>query len=63
MSATTEPTLEQLTELADEARRLTVERDEAILAAVNAGVSQREAARAAGLSHTAVQHIVRRANT
>lgn len=36
-------------------------RDERIVAAVAAGLSQREVARAAGLSHTAVQQIVKRA--
>lgn len=36
-------------------------RDEAIVAAVEAGLAQREVARAAGLSHTAVQQIVKRA--
>ena len=48
---------------AEEAAEWTVQRDEWIVAAVRAGSSQREVARAAGLSHTAVQAIVRRTTT
>ena len=46
---------------ADVARDWTAERDDLIRAAVAAGVSQREVARVTGLSHTAVQIILRRA--
>lgn len=39
----------------------TRKRDHDIVTAVNNGVSQREVARIAGLSHTTVQNIVRKA--
>lgn len=52
---------EQLEAAGATARRAIALRDELILAALGAGMSQREVARLVGLSHTAVQQIVRRA--
>lgn len=65
MSGSSEPRLDvrlrELGRVAVDARRLVEQRDAAIVAAVARGASQREVARAAGMSHTAVAHIVHRA--
>ena len=62
MSVNTELTRAELVAmLADSARQAIISRDRAIVEMVAAGASQREVARAAGLSHTAVQQILRRA--
>jgi FixJ family two-component response regulator len=52
--------LDAVTDAAERARAATLERDRRIVAAVAAGAGQRAVARAAGMSHTAVQYIVRR---
>lgn len=57
--ATTE-LLDALTAIGDGVRRSTIERDDLIRQAVAAGHSQREVARAVGLSHTAIRAIVTR---
>ena len=49
-----------LTAIGEGVRRSTTERDELIRQAVAAGISQREVARAVGLSHTAIRGIVAR---
>ena len=49
-----------LTDIGEKVRRTTADRDDLILAAVAEGMSHREVARAVGLSHTAVQSIVKR---
>ena len=49
-----------LTAIGEGVRRSTAERDQLIRDAVAAGHSQREVARAVGLSHTAVRQIVAR---
>ena len=46
--------------IGSDVRRTTTERDQLIRDAVAAGHSQREVARAVGLSHTAVRQIVAR---
>lgn len=51
--------LDALTAIGEGVRSTTAERDQLIRDAVAAGISQREVARAVGLSHTAVQRIVR----
>lgn len=62
MSPKTKPTLaDEVAERAEAARREVAARDEAILAMLATGASQREVARAAGLSHTRVQQIAKRA--
>ena len=51
--------LDALTAIGEGVRVSTIERDDLIRTAVAAGISQREVARAVGLSHTAVQRIAR----
>jgi len=51
---------EQLADAGEKVRTATAERDAAVAEAVAGGMSQREVARAIGLSHTAVQVILRR---
>ena len=51
--------LDALTAIGEGVRMSTIERDDLIRTAVAAGISQREVARAVGLSHTAVQRIAR----
>lgn len=53
-------TARNLSRAADKAREWTVERDRRIVAAVAAGASLREVATAVGLSHSAVDKIVKR---
>lgn len=53
-------TMTAVDEAASKVREWTMARDERIAAAVAAGASQREVGRIAGLSHTAVQHIIKR---
>jgi hypothetical protein len=53
--------LECVSEAADNARTWHCRRNGAIVAAIAAGASAREVARAAGLTHTAIQRIVKRA--
>lgn len=61
MTATTDPVRRAALEAVGASARLATDRrDAAIVAAVAAGMSQRDVARTVGLSHTAVQHIVRR---
>ncbi len=58
---TDQSTIDALAELGAQVREASEERDRLIFAALAEGHSQREVARAAGLSHTAVQNMVRRA--
>jgi len=55
--------LRRAVDAAEQVRAWIEKRDHRIVLAVQAGLSQREVARAVDLSHTAIQVIVRRAAT